>query len=115
MAVASLLKSQVRASDVACRYGGEEFVLVLPGADLDSAASHAEQLRQMCAELVTSCEGIPLSVTLSLGVASFPAHGTAAEEILIKADRAMYQSKHDGRNRVTAWDGSIENVGYPGK
>jgi diguanylate cyclase (GGDEF)-like protein/PAS domain S-box-containing protein len=101
--VASVMKNNARSSDIVCRYGGEEFLLVLPGTPLEAAAKRAEELRQKCAEIVVWHENQPLSVTLSFGVATYPTHGSEAEEIIIKADKALYQSKNDGRNRVTVW------------
>lgn len=101
--VASLMKNHARGSDIVCRYGGEEFLLVLPGSALDSAAKRAEEIRQKCAEIIIQHEGKDLKVTISFGVATYPNHGKEAEEIIIKADKALYQSKHSGRNRVTVW------------
>ncbi len=99
--IASLMKNHARGSDIVCRYGGEEFLLALPGTALDSAAKRAEEIRQKCAEIVIQHEGKDLKVTMSFGVATYPNHGKEAEEIIIKADKAMYQSKHNGRNCVT--------------
>jgi diguanylate cyclase (GGDEF)-like protein len=101
--IASLMKKYARGSDIVCRYGGEEFLLVLPGTILDAAVKRAEEIRQKCAEIVIQHEGKDLKVTMSFGVATYPDHGKEAEEIIIKADNAMYQSKHGGRNRVTTW------------
>jgi diguanylate cyclase (GGDEF)-like protein/PAS domain S-box-containing protein len=101
--VANLMKNNARASDIVCRYGGEEFLLVLPGTPLEAAAKRAEELRQKCAQIIIQHEEQALSVTMSFGVATYPAHGSEAEEIIIKADKALYQSKNAGRNRVTVW------------
>ena len=101
--IASLMKKHTRDSDIVCRYGGEEFLLVFPGTALASAARRAEEIRQQCAEIIIQHEGIDLNVTMSLGVATYPTHGKEAEEIIIKVDKALYQSKQSGRNRVTAW------------
>ena len=101
--IASLLKAYVRGYDVVCRYGGEEFLLVLPGADTASACKRAEIIREKCAELFIQHNGSNLHVTLSFGVATYPTHGGAAEEVILKADQALYRSKAAGRNRVTIW------------
>jgi diguanylate cyclase (GGDEF)-like protein/PAS domain S-box-containing protein len=101
--IAGLMKRYARSSDIVCRYGGEEFLLILPGANLVSAGVRAEEIRQKCLELGVPHEGQTLSVSMSFGVATYPQHGQAAEEIIIKADKAMYSSKQAGRNRVTLW------------
>ncbi len=103
MEIASLMKKHTRDSDIVCRYGGEEFLLVFPGTALASAAKRAEEIRQQCAGIIIQHEGKDLNVTMSLGVATYPTHGKEAEEIIIKVDKALYQSKQSGRNRVTAW------------
>ncbi len=98
MEIARLMKKYARGSDIVCRYGGEEFLLVLPGATLDFAAKRAEEIRQKCAEIIIQHEGKDLKVTMSFGVATYPDHGKAAEEIIIKADKALYRAKAQGRN-----------------
>ncbi|MEI7645688.1 MAG: diguanylate cyclase [Chloroflexales bacterium] len=101
--IAGLMKRHARGSDFVCRYGGEEFLLVLPGVTAACAESRAEKIRQRCAEICIHYEGKDLMATMSLGVATYPDHGQAIEEIIIKADKALYASKHNGRNRVTVW------------
>lgn len=97
----SFLRAQVREGDTACRYGGEEFTLILPGADLDSCRQRAEVLRRNVAALKVVYQGRPLGpITLSIGVASYPQHGTSWREVLKAADRALYRAKKGGRNRV---------------
>ncbi|OAB63369.1 hypothetical protein AY599_13810 [Leptolyngbya valderiana BDU 20041] len=96
------LQHQVRGSDVACRYGGEELTLVLPGASLEIARDRAENIRRGIENLHVSSNGRLLgTIRASLGVASFPDCGTTWEEILQAADAALYRSKANGRNRVT--------------
>jgi diguanylate cyclase (GGDEF)-like protein len=102
-AMANLINIHTRGSDFACRYGGEEFLLLMPSTDLAAAARRAEDLRTKWMETVVSFENMTLSTTISLGVSSYPLHGSTPDEILIKADRALYQSKHNGRNRTTVW------------
>ncbi len=99
--VGALLQSKVRAVDVACRYGGEEFVLILPEASLENTQRRAEQLRESAKRHHISHEGTPIgTVTLSLGAAVFPDHGTTAEAVLRAADAALYRAKVAGRDRV---------------
>jgi diguanylate cyclase (GGDEF)-like protein len=99
-ALGSFLAEQTRHGDIACRYGGEEFVVVLPGASADAALARAEAWRAAFQELRASCQGKELQATVSAGVAAFPAHARTAEDLLRRADAAMYEAKHQGRNRV---------------
>jgi len=97
----AFLKSSVRAEDIACRYGGEEFCLVLPQMSRDGARVRAEAIRQGVARLDIKLGGKALGpVTLSLGVASFPDDADTGEAVLASADAALYQAKQQGRNRV---------------
>ena len=105
--LAKLIDSHTRGSDIACRYGGEEFLLVMPGTSSKSALKRANELRILCSEIRIPHEGQELQVTLSFGIATYPLHGKQANEILIKADKALYCSKQNGRNRVTVWDEHI--------
>lgn len=101
--VASLLKKHARGSDIACRYGGEEFLLVFPGISLESARKRAEEIQQNCAALSIQHEGMNIAVMLSFGVAVYPDHGHQWEQIIAKADKALYESKCNGRNQVTVF------------
>lgn len=101
--VASLLKKHARGSDIACRYGGEEFLLVFPGTSLELARKRAEEIQRNCAALSIQHEGKNIAVMLSFGVAAYPDHGQQWEQIIVKADKALYQSKCNGRNQVTVF------------
>ena len=94
------LAGAVRGGDVACRYGGEEFVMILPTASLADGARRAEVLRE--AVKSRQNENLPRAypVTMSIGVAAYPGHGTTAQGLLLAADAAMYRAKELGRNRV---------------
>lgn len=97
----SLLKSNSRASDVACRYGGEEFVLILPATALADTCRRADELQETIRELRVSHRGQLLGpVRCSMGVSSFPTHGAKGEMLLRAADTALYRAKHAGRDQV---------------
>lgn len=90
-----------REGDVPCRYGGEEFVLIMPGASAAEAAARLEPLRERLAELGIHHEGRLLEpVTASIGVAEFPANGADVTALLEAADAALYRAKRAGRNRI---------------
>jgi diguanylate cyclase (GGDEF)-like protein len=95
------LQSNIRASDIACRLGGEEFVLILPDTLLKMAYQRAEYLREGVKHMHIQHGTQSLGpITLSLGVAMFPDHGPTAGEVLKVADTALYRAKHEGRDRV---------------
>ncbi len=96
-----LLQRHIRGSDIACRYGGEEFTLILADSSLSVAQERAEHLREQVKELHIQYRGQDLeTITLSLGVASFPQHGTSKQALLQAADLALYRAKAEGRDRV---------------
>ncbi|WP_295972235.1 diguanylate cyclase [uncultured Xanthomonas sp.] len=102
-AFGQLLAGLVRPEDIACRYGGEEFTVILPGAAADVAQRRAEQIRAAVANLQVQHQGQALPpVTVSIGVAAYPDHGRSTEELLRCADAALYRGKRSGRNRVAA-------------
>ena len=105
--IASILKSSLRESDFVARYGGEEFGLILPDTPLEGAHSIAEQLRIKVEK--TKFEGernMPRKrLTTSLGIATYPQHAIYREDLIYKADQALYQAKIKGRNRVHAFKG----------
>jgi len=99
--VASVLQKQFRESDIVCRFGGEEFVVILPGALTSDARERAQSLCNAVAEAPVVAEGRNLgAVTVSVGVASWPDSGGEPGQLLSHADQALYQAKEDGRNRV---------------
>jgi diguanylate cyclase (GGDEF)-like protein len=98
--LASLMKSQIRRADIACRYGGEEFVIILPETKLVVAAERAETLCKVFAEMVIAHGGQEMRSQLSLGVAAYPLNAQTSQELIQIADRALYAAKVGGRNRV---------------
>jgi diguanylate cyclase (GGDEF)-like protein/PAS domain S-box-containing protein len=102
-AFGDLLRRKVRGEDVPCRYGGEEFALLLPEASLEATRERAEDLRLAAKGLQVAYQDHLLGpVTLSLGVAVYPDQGLSGQAVLRAADAALYQSKAEGRDRVTA-------------
>jgi diguanylate cyclase (GGDEF)-like protein len=97
--VARTVRESVRASDMIFRYGGEEFVIVLSNTEIAGAALLAERIRRAIENMGLSIESQCVRVTASLGVTTLNP-GASARDLLVNADRAMYQAKHDGRNRV---------------
>lgn len=94
------IKRHVRGGDIPCRYGGEEFVILLPGASTEIAMRRAEAFRAMFEKQVITAGPITIQATISLGVATFPIHGNNIEEVLNEADQALYAAKQAGRNQV---------------
>ncbi len=95
------LQNNIRKEDIACRYGGEEFTLILPGASLEITKKRAEMIRHNVQNLHLNYNGTILdNITFSLGVAIYPDHGQTEEVILQAADEALYRAKHAGRKRV---------------
>jgi two-component system cell cycle response regulator len=98
--VAGILRQQLRKVDMVCRYGGEEFAVVVPETTGDNAMIVAEKLRRQ-----VECHpfpGVPRPVTISCGVADYPMHGVTRDEVVAAADGALYTAKQAGRNRVVA-------------
>jgi diguanylate cyclase (GGDEF)-like protein len=100
--VAALMVQSLRKADVACRYGGEEFTLILPEASLPDALLKAEQLREATQQLQIVYQHQPIPVTLSLGVAGLHDQVADGNQLLGAADAALYRAKQEGRNRVVA-------------
>lgn len=98
--VSTIFQNQLRKGDVCCRYGGEEFALLLPNTSTENAIEVAEKLRRTVE--TWHFPGVARPVTLSAGVAGFPQHGNTRDEVIAAADSAMYSAKQNGRNRVTS-------------
>jgi diguanylate cyclase (GGDEF)-like protein/PAS domain S-box-containing protein len=111
---ASLSKG-IRAEDFVCRFGGEEFVVILPTADPETSRARAERLRTKMRELTIMYQGKSLGmVTISVGVAAFPAHGTSPKELMVAADAALYEAKRGGRDQVVvASEKAVEQMDLP--
>ncbi|GGG95037.1 diguanylate cyclase [Silvibacterium dinghuense] len=101
--IASALRDSVRSEDILCRYGGEELVAIMPELSLEAAMDRAEFLRDVVSNIHIRNRGeILRDVSMSVGVAIYPQHGERAEDVMRAADRALYEAKHRGRNRVIA-------------
>ncbi|HQR03243.1 MAG: diguanylate cyclase [Proteobacteria bacterium] len=98
--IADLLRADTRTEDIACRYGGEEFLILLPNMPLDIAQARAESWRQRIAGTSLDFGRFSLSITASFGVAGYPDHGKSTDTLTRAADDALYVAKRTGRNRV---------------
>jgi diguanylate cyclase (GGDEF)-like protein len=105
--VARVLGRSVRDVDLAARYGGEEFALLLEDSDRKGGGKVAERARAAIEALELSHEGKRVPVTMSFGLAVFPESGEEIPTLIQRADEALYQAKHGGRNRVVAWSGEM--------
>ncbi|MDV3252507.1 sensor domain-containing diguanylate cyclase [Devosia sp. BK] len=106
-AISEVAAATPRQSDIVGRLGGEEFALVLPGADINSALAVAEKLRLAVSALQFPGSQPPFQVTASFGVAALDPGRDDLESLLIKADEALYDAKRNGRDRVVAWTGTL--------
>ena len=99
-----IIRQSIRAGDIPCRYGGEEFVIVLPDTPIEIAAQRAEQIRQRFHSVRFFKGEEPVVPSLSLGIAAYPANGRSAGKVLHAADRAMYAAKSAGGNKAVRYD-----------
>jgi len=100
-ALSAFFRAQIRQEDLAFRYGGEEFLLVMPCATFDGIPTRIEKIRQQLARLTIEHLHRPLpQITISIGVAAFPDHGNSADEVISCPDAALYLAKEGGRDRV---------------
>lgn len=107
-AVASCLKETARDTDFSGRYGGEEFVLLLPDTGIEGAFEVAERLRSTIQATYVKYDDLELNVTVSLGICDFTPDLTSFNLWLERADQALYHSKHQGRNQSSAWSHQLE-------
>jgi diguanylate cyclase (GGDEF)-like protein len=115
--VADLFRKSVRADDVVCRYGGEEFGFILPESSSENAVIRANELREATKKMEMGYQNSSLgTLTLSIGVATFPEHGETVEELLKTADKCLYTAKSAGRDQVslaTRRSGSRDRANQP--
>ena len=109
--VGEVIRSGVRKIDTAARYGGDEFVVLLPETDPTGAYVLAEKVRIGVTELDIPVSGSPLEASISVGVVSYPDDGRTSDELLISADQAMYASKRGGKNRVMGFPLGVAGSG----
>lgn len=99
--VGAYMESQTRKYDIACRFGGEELVIIMPGASIANSVMRAEKIREGIKQLELKHEGQELeSITVSIGVSCFPDNGTTVEDLIKAADKVLYQAKESGRDCV---------------
>jgi diguanylate cyclase (GGDEF)-like protein/PAS domain S-box-containing protein len=105
--LAAQLLSQTRVVDIACRYGGEEFLIILPNVTVAKALEIAERWRKSFMGFTMPLGHSSIQTTISCGVSVFPLNGNTVEELISNADKAMYQAKATGRNRVVVWQNEM--------
>ena len=108
--IAENLRAELRAVDTAVRFGGDEFAIILPQANIDGGLIVAERLRKRVEQTEIPGYGC---MTASFGVATFPLHASSCETLVVSADRALYNSKHAGRNRVSTATSEVEESFMP--
>lgn len=105
-----ILKDSVRSSDYVARYGGEEFIVLLPQTESKQAYKVAEKVRMVVEDKKLLGDGKKL--TVSIGISTYPKDGSNEEELIEKADQALYYSKNNGRNQSTSWDENLIKEGH---
>ena len=104
-ACGGVLREHLRKSDISCRYGGDEFVLVLPDSSIADTQERVEQIRMLLKLLeIHYGEQVLGVLTLSAGITQTPEHGTTAADLLRKADKALYAAKEAGRDRIVIYE-----------
>jgi diguanylate cyclase (GGDEF)-like protein len=106
-----ILKRNTRASDVAARWGGDEFLLLAPDTDSQGASLIGERIRSQVEQCRPTIAKQEISISVSVGIASYPAHASRLTELIKRADQAMYNAKGLGKNQVCVfWNGKTEHV-----
>lgn len=108
VAFAALLGTKARKEDIACRLGGEEFVLILPSADMDLARDRAQEICDATRNIKVKFQGSTIAITVSIGVAVYPVQAAQADDLIPFADLALYSAKNTGRNRVVVYDPAMD-------
>lgn len=106
--LATQLLSQSRVGDIVCRYGGEEFLVILPGVTAATAFQIAQRWRLLFMGSTMPLQYIDAKATISCGISEFPTHGNSKEELIFTADKALYHAKQTGRNRVVLWQKDLK-------
>ena len=100
--IAQILKSNTRSSDIVCRYGGDEFILIFPECTKTEAVSRAEAIRTLVAQSDLEFDGKKIqNITLSFGISELPESALNRIDLICAADQALYLSKQSGRNRIS--------------
>jgi diguanylate cyclase (GGDEF)-like protein len=103
--ISKLLNTNFRSSDIICRYGGDEFLIVLNDSTIDDALLKAQALQKLVAEKTVICEvGSDVQATLSIGIAGFPTHGRTHSDVIRSADQALHLAKEKGKNRIEVFN-----------
>jgi len=106
--ISNVIRENIRAGDIACRYGGDEFVVVLSNVAENVAFERAEKLRESVFSKPIIHENEKVSASVSIGIAMFPAHGSSGEILLQRADQALYAAKRLGKNKVLAYTEDLD-------
>jgi len=112
--IGALLQDRIRGRDIVCRYGGEEFIVIMPDVSWNDSARRVRQLQNEIKQLRVLHEGHSLgAVSVSVGVSIFPEHGMNAQELVLAADQALYRAKAEGRDRIIVANGKEEDALHP--
>jgi diguanylate cyclase (GGDEF)-like protein len=106
--IANVIRESIRAGDIACRYGGDEFVVILNNVTEKTAFKRAESLRNKVAAEPVLHKDEKVSICVSIGIAMFPEHGAQGESLLQRADQALYAAKHRGKNQVLVYSDNLD-------